>query len=1186
MKRMLGTLALLALTHAATTLAAATNEAAATFSVPAAQPANPVLLDGAGLDPVWSRAVTLPSLVLRTGAAPSTACRVQAVRCGRWLLFAMDAVEPGVIVARETQAGATLWSEDAFVVELESGAHKVTLAVNPLGAVDCARDGKFDDAAITAGKVLRAARVTPGAWRAELAVDVGVVLGEEAGPLGLRVKRQRLPRKFDFDEEASFPSAASAAAPLEIGAGWRTAAAVRIDEAPLQHFAGRTILDAICLPAAPAGAAEWAKIPATRLRSEGGRRAEVAGFWPAEVRAVLTPQALILRVTCTEHHPELMEVATDPANIWSTDNIEVCSGPEGYEGLQVETNPTGLVQCVSQRLAGKAARKVDVLPGLAVTPEKTADGWGATFTIPVAALIEFAGAPATHRPENRPWTVQVTRYRPARKALAEVEQASILSVTKSETMRCPSRHALLRPVVADAAAAPAAEPVLALPAPVLDSARRQALQPARLVERWITERKKAAFAEVEKTVAEIKDAAGWKAFAADRRQRLLKSVFYPAGQMPERTPLQPMTAYERKGDGFVIEGVIIESRPNYPMPFTIYRPASVAPDAKLPVLLMIPAWHTARNSQDLQIVGMNLARAGGMAVLVESLGSGERSVTALWEHKCYQRNLAGAQLLLAGEYVSAWTAWDVSRCIDYLLTRNADPARIGLMGAVAGGGAECVLVALLDERITLSIPFNASHPEASGAYFDPILFFPDAQKNGINLWMASALRAPRPLIQAQEFAWGPYEQKAYAQFQHVYGLFDATNRLDFMHGGPSTHATHFNWMHRIPVNQILNRWWNLSLPETREAEYNKTISIDKLYCLSSDAGYRYQAENLARLREPNTIAAELARAKREAARARRNGQPEALRKDLDQLLGSTRPEVVMAEKKPLGTWRDNPVEGLWMITEAPRAAGAPVPGAALWVITPKDAKPGKHPVVLGIAHGGKAQFLADCAEDVTRLLAAGVSVALLDVRGTGETSPGESQFPVGTAADLAGELWMFGESFTSGQVQDARAALHYLANRPDVDAGAIGLWGEALTDPNGVSDKPLLFDETGFRQNTPQPKNYLEPLGGTVAMLAALYPIDTAEGKTVRPRGVLVRGALASYASVLDRRYHYLPGDAVIPRLAAVADMDDVAGALAAENVAVFGEDFRDGSNRTVAGNPWNLKPAPAGAAFLQAIVR
>src|SRR5262249_1451607 len=143
-------------------------------------------------------------------------------------------------------------------------------------------------------------------------------------------------------------------------------------------------------------------------------------------------------------------------------------------------------------------------------------------------------------------------------------------------------------------------------------------------------------------------------------------------------------------------------------------------------------------------------------------------------------------------------------------------------------------------------------------------------------------------------------------------------------------------------------------------------------------------------------------------------------------------------------------------------------------------------------------------------------------------------------------------------------ALRYLATRGDVDADRIGLWGEGLTPANGKSTEPILFDETGFRQVSPTPKNFAEPLGGWLAMTPTLYPVDLGGGTTLRPRAVLARGALLSFASVLERRYFYVPEDAFVPGILNVADMSDIAAALRKDNVTVLAEDLRDGSNRSV----------------------
>ena len=59
----------------------------------------------------------------------------------------------------------------------------------------------------------------------------------------------------------------------------------------------------------------------------------------------------------------------------------------------------------------------------------------------------------------------------------------------------------------------------------------------------------------------------------------------------------------------------------------------------------------------------------------------------------------------------------------------------------------------------------------------------------------------------------------------------------------------------------------------------------------------------------------------------------------------------------------------------------------VFLITPKGAK-GKLPAVVMVASGGKAAFLKERGDAIAGLLADGVVVCLVDVRGTGETRTG------------------------------------------------------------------------------------------------------------------------------------------------------------------------------------------------------
>jgi hypothetical protein len=160
---------------------------------------------------------------------------------------------------------------------------------------------------------------------------------------------------------------------------------------------------------------------------------------------------------------------------------------------------------------------------------------------------------------------------------------------------------------------------------------------------------------------------------------------------------------------------------------------------------------------------------------------------------------------------------------------------------------------------------------------------------------------------------------------------------------------------------------------------------------------------------------------------------------------------------------------------------------------------------------------------------------------------------------------MQNDSLPARQMKDVRSVLGYLAGRDDVDPARLALWGEDLGEPNGRADEPILFDETGFRQSSPTPMRRVEPAGCLLTLWAALFPVEAPGGGTFRVRAVLVRDCLASFLSVMQRRHHYLPMDAVAPGIAAAADVADMARGLLADGVSVTIEGLRDGSNRQVA---------------------
>ena len=237
------------------------------------------------------------------------------------------------------------------------------------------------------------------------------------------------------------------------------------------------------------------------------------------------------------------------------------------------------------------------------------------------------------------------------------------------------------------------------------------------------------------------------------------------------------------------------------------------------------------------------------------------------------------------------------------------------------------------------------------------------------------------------------------------------------------------------------------------------------------------------------------------------------------------------------------------------------PGVTVPVVLLVPAKLTKGaPVVVGVAQAGKAGFLKERAAEIHKLLQAGVIVALPDLRGTGETSPGTARGKDGAATDLSVNLQLFGETLLGERLRDLRSVLAYLRTRPDVDGNRIALWGDSFT--------PVNTAETNFRvpHGVAGWPTHAEPLGGLLALLGALYEDDV--------RAVFASGGLTSYQSALTHFAVLVPHDATVPGALTAGDLCDMAGALAPRPLHM--ENVVDHLNRVTTADDLKTAYAPA----------
>jgi hypothetical protein len=207
------------------------------------------------------------------------------------------------------------------------------------------------------------------------------------------------------------------------------------------------------------------------------------------------------------------------------------------------------------------------------------------------------------------------------------------------------------------------------------------------------------------------------------------------------------------------------------------------------------------------------------------------------------------------------------------------------------------------------------------------------------------------------------------------------------------------------------------------------------------------------------------------------------------------------------------------------------------------------PVVLGACQEGKQAFLAGRSGPIAEWLGGGAAVCLVDVRGTGETSPRDgSRRHTGASAALSEAEWMLGQTLVGSRLRDVRSVLRYLRTRPDLDAGRVAMWGDSLAPANPAGQALAVpLDADPFPHQA-------EPLGGLLALFTALFEDGV--------RAVYVRGGLTSYESVLRSQFCYVPHDALIPGALTAGDLCDVAAALAPRPLRM--EDLIDGLDRAV----------------------
>ena len=299
------------------------------------------------------------------------------------------------------------------------------------------------------------------------------------------------------------------------------------------------------------------------------------------------------------------------------------------------------------------------------------------------------------------------------------------------------------------------------------------------------------------------------------RQKALREKFIEAlGGFPGKTPLNAKTVGTLKRDGYTIEKVIYESRPEHHVTANLYLPEGKGP---FPGVLM-PLGHSqnGKAADYMQRGAILLAKNGIASLVYDPIGQGERSQlldkigNPAIKGSTSEHTMCGVGAILVGRGTATYRIWDGMRSLDYLASRpEIDAKKLGCTGCSGGGTLTAYLMAL-DDRILAAAPScYLTNLERLFATIGP----QDAEQNitgqvalGIDHADYVFLRAPRPtliLASTRDFFDIQGTWSTFRESKRIYTILGFPERVDLIeadagHGYPKSH--------REAMARFMSRW--------------------------------------------------------------------------------------------------------------------------------------------------------------------------------------------------------------------------------------------------------------------------------------------------------------------------------------------------------------------------------------------
>ncbi len=460
-----------------------------------------------------------------------------------------------------------------------------------------------------------------------------------------------------------------------------------------------------------------------------------------------------------------------------------------------------------------------------------------------------------------------------------------------------------------------------------------------------------------------------------KRQEELRAKFVEAlGGFPEKTPLNPRVVGTVKGDGFTVEKVIYESRPDHHVTANFYKPEGKGP---FPGVLM-PCGHSdnGKAAEAYQRVCILMAKNGLAVLCYDPIGQGERLQLLNPDGKpaikgsTTEHTMAGIGALLVGWSCASYRVWDGIRSIDYLASRpEVDPKRLGCTGNSGGGTLTSYLMAL-DDRIVAAAPScYVTTLERLFATIGP----QDAEQNitgqvafGMEQTDYVTMRGPKPTLictGTQDFFDIQGSWTTFREAKQIYGILGHAERVDLIE---------YNDKHGFskPRREAATRWmrrWLMGVDDAIVEAESPIFKVAELQCTAS-------GQVLSELKGKSVFDLALERSRNLQAKHARD------LKVVQEKIGLTTP-VPAAEVSPLsGSVKRGSYEvGRGILTTEP---GVRLP---YLLLSPGPSQSFK---VLAVSGEGKSVGAA-AGGPLEKWVKEGHPVVALDLRGYGETAPAD-----------------------------------------------------------------------------------------------------------------------------------------------------------------------------------------------------